>query len=137
MEPKTCEEYVLAELKAAQAKVDQLQDEKTRIMNELRSELIKVASVKDYATGVIDILKKVLVLQGPDKEGISILSKVDGIVLDVNNPKDLATFIMLAPLFGDDAAREKLQQLAEKKPAATEEEKAAPEDTKNTENKED
>ena len=137
MEPKTCEEYVLGELKAAKAKIDQLQDEKTRVINEFRSELIKATNVKDYATGVIDILKKVLVLQGPDKEGISILSKTDGMVLDVNNPKDLATFIMLAPLFGDDAAREKLQKLAEKKPAATEEEKAAPENKKDTENKED
>lgn len=138
MEPKTCEEYVLEELKAAQAKIEQLQDEKTRAMNEFRSELIKVTSVKDYANKVIELLKGWIVLVPKDgnKDGFE-LQAMGHITLNLKSQEGLQQFILLAPLFGDDAAREELQKLAEKKPAATEEEKAAPEDKEDTENKED
>ena len=138
MEPKTCEEYVLGELKAAKAKIDQLTDEKTRVMNEFRSELIKVASIKDYANKVIELLKGWIVLVPKDGNKDSFELRAMGhITLNLKSKDGLQQFIMLAPLFGDDAAREKLQKLAEKKPAATEEEKAAPENKEDTENKED
>jgi len=129
MEPKTCEEYVLGELKAAQAKIDQLQDEKARVMNELRSELIKVTGAKDYAAKIIDYLKGwvTLVPKEASKDTYE-LRAMGHITLNLKDKEGLQQFIMLAPLFGEEEAQDRLKQMAE----ATKE--AA---TKNTENQED
>lgn len=141
MEIKTCEEYVLGELKAAQAKIEQLQDEKTRAIGELRSELIKVTSVKDYVAKVIDYLKGwiTLVPKEGDKDSFE-LQAMGHIILNLQYPKELQQFIMLAPLFGDQVVQDKLKQMADAtKEAAGSESEPGPEqaDTKDTENQED
>lgn len=114
MEPKTCEEYVLRELKAAQAKIDQLQDEKTRAIGELRSELIKATSVKDYASKVVDYLRGwvVLVPKEGDEDKFE-LHAMGNITLNLKSQEGLQQFIMLAPLFGEAEAQDKLKQMAD------------------------